>query len=316
MRRRELGATGREVGAIGLGCMGMSFAYGPSRRDDRESTEVLHRAIELGVTLIDTADVYGPHSNEELLGRALAGRHEEITLSSKCGLVIKDGEITPDGRPEHLRAACEGSLRRLGVETIDLYHLHRVDPEVPVEESWGVMAELVADGKVRHLGISEATVEQLDAVHRIHPVAAVQSELSLWSQDQLAGVVPWCGDNGAAFIAYAPLGRGFLTGAITTADQLEEGDWRTGNPRFQAEAVAANQKLAAAVAEVAARNGATPAQIALAWVLGVGEHVLPIPGTKRIPYLEDNVGAADVVLSAEDRAELTRLADLVVGTRY
>ncbi|MFI9270680.1 aldo/keto reductase [Kitasatospora sp. NPDC052896] len=316
MQRRRLGSTGREVGAIGLGCMGMSFAYGPSQRDDQESTAVLHRAVDLGVTLIDTADVYGPYTNEELVGRALRDLRTELTLASKCGLVIRDGRIVPDGRPEHLRAACDASLRRLGVETIDLYQLHRVDPDVPLAESWGALAELVTAGKIRHLGISEATVPQLTAAHRIHPVATVQSELSLWSQDQLAGVVPWCATNDAAFIAYAPLGRGFLTGAITTSDQLEAGDWRTGNPRFQADAVAANQKLVRAVAEVAERYQASAAQIALAWVLGVGEHVVPIPGTKRIPYLEDNVRATGIDLTPADRAELGRLAADVVGTRY
>ncbi|PBC76726.1 aryl-alcohol dehydrogenase-like predicted oxidoreductase [Streptomyces sp. TLI_235] len=316
MRTRQLGSTGFTVGAIGLGCMGMSFAYSRTRRDDAESIRVIHRAIDLGVTLIDTADVYGPHTNEELVGRALRDRRDEVVLASKAGLVVRDGEILPDGRPEHLRAAAEGSLHRLGVDRIDLYQLHRVDPAVPVEESWGVLAELVREGKVGAIGLSEATVGQLDAAHAIHPVATVQSELSLWSQDQLDEVVPWAARHGAGFIAYSPLGRAFLTGAITSAAQLEGDDWRQGNPRFQPDAVDANQRLAEGVAEVAARHGATPSQVALAWVLAQGEHVVPIPGTKRLAYLEENARGGDLGLTAEDLAELTRLGATAVGTRY
>jgi aryl-alcohol dehydrogenase-like predicted oxidoreductase len=315
MRTRKLGG-GTEVGAIGLGCMGMSFAYSRTRRDDEESVRVVNRAIDLGATLIDTADVYGPHTNEELVGRAIRGRRDELVLASKFGLVVRDGEIVPDGRPEHLRAAAEGSLRRLGVERIDLYQLHRVDPEVPLEESWGVLAELVAEGKVDRVGLSEATVGQLDAAHAIHPVATVQSELSLWSQDQLDEVVPWCREHGAGFIAYSPLGRAFLTGAITAARQLESDDWRLGNPRFQPDAIEANQKLADGVAKVAARYQATASQVALAWVLAQGDHIVPIPGTKRLAYLEENVRAAELDLAAEDLDLLGRLGREVVGTRY
>jgi aryl-alcohol dehydrogenase-like predicted oxidoreductase len=311
MRTRKLGG-GTEVGAIGLGCMGMSFAYSRTRRDDEESVRVVNRAIDLGATLIDTADVYGPHTNEELVGRAIRGRRDELVLASKFGLVVRDGEIVPDGRPEHLRAAAEGSLRRLGVERIDLYQLHRVDPEVPLEESWGVLAELVAEGKVDRVGLSEATVGQLDAAHAIHPVATVQSELSLWSQDQLDEVVPWCREHGAGFIAYSPLGRAFLTGAR----QLESDDWRLGNPRFQPDAIEANQKLADGVAKVAARYQATASQVALAWVLAQGDHIVPIPGTKRLAYLEENVRAAELDLAAEDLDLLGRLGREVVGTRY
>jgi aryl-alcohol dehydrogenase-like predicted oxidoreductase len=315
MRTRKLGG-GTEVGAIGLGCMGMSFAYSRTRRDDEESVRVVNRAIDLGATLIDTADVYGPHTNEELVGRAIRGRRDELVLASKFGLVVRDGEIVPDGRPEHLRAAAEGSLRRLGVERIDLYQLHRVDPEVPLEESWGVLAELVAEGKVDRVGLSEATVGQLDAAHAIHPVATVQSELSLWSQDQLDEVVPWCREHGAGFIAYSSLGRAFLTGAITAARQLESDDWRLGNPRFQPDAIEANQKLADGVAKVAARYQATASQVALAWVLAQGDHIVPIPGTKRLAYLEENVRAAELDLAAEDLDLLGRLGREVVGTRY
>jgi aryl-alcohol dehydrogenase-like predicted oxidoreductase len=316
MQKRQLGISGENVGAIGLGCMGMSFAYGSSRRDDAESIRVINRAIDLGATLIDTADVYGPHTNEELVGKAVRGRLDEIVLASKAGLVVRDGAIVPEGRPEHLRRAAEDSLRRLGVERIDLYQLHRVDPAVPVEESWGTLAELVEEGKLGRIGLSEATVEQLAAAHRIHPVATVQSELSLWSQDQLAEVVPWAEQNGVGFIAYSPLGRAFLTGAITSARQLDSDDWRHNNPRFTEAAIAANQHLADTVATVAERNGATPSQVALAWVLAQGEHIVPIPGTKRLAYLEENVRAADLRLSPADLAELGALGSQVVGTRY
>jgi aryl-alcohol dehydrogenase-like predicted oxidoreductase len=226
MQQRILGSSGFKVGAVGLGCMGMSFAYDAGNRDDSESLQVIHRAIDLGVTLIDTADVYGPFTNEKLVGQALAGRRDQVTLASKCGLVIKNGEITPYGHPDHIRHAAEASLQRLGVETIDLYQLHRVDPTIPYEDTWGAMAELVKAGSVRAIGLSEVTAEQLTAAHAIHPVATVQSELSLWSTDQLDEVVPWCRANGAAFIPYAPLGRGFLTGALSSADQLESSDWR------------------------------------------------------------------------------------------
>ncbi|WP_033822528.1 aldo/keto reductase [Kitasatospora sp. MBT63] len=316
MKTRPLGSTGWNVGEIGLGCMGMSFAYTPGLRDDSESEKVVHRAIELGVTLIDTADVYGPHTNEVLVGRALRGRRDDVVLASKCGLVVRDGDILPDGRPEHIRAAADGSLTRLGVETIDLYQLHRVDPAVPVEETWGAMADLVTAGKVRRIGMSEATVAELAAAHAIHPVSTVQSELSLWSQDQLDEVVPWCAANDAAFIAYGPLGRAFLTGAIEAGHQLEEGDWRRGNPRFQPEAIAANQHVAQGVAAVAAAHDATAAQVALAWVLAQAGHIVPIPGTKRTAYLEQNVRAGELTLTAEEIDALTALGRSTAGTRY
>jgi aryl-alcohol dehydrogenase-like predicted oxidoreductase len=316
MRQRALGANGPEVGAIGLGCMGMSFAYDASHRDDDESVRVIHRALELGATLIDTADVYGPHTNEVLVGRALAGHRDDVVLASKCGLVISDGEIVPDGHPDHIRAAGEASAARLGVDVIDLYQLHRVDPAVPVEDTWGAMAELAQRGLVRAIGMSEVTVDQLDRAHAIHPVATVQSELSLWTTGQLDDVVPWCRAHGAGFIAYAPLGRGFLTGALASAGQLEEGDWRTGNPRFSADAVDRNQALVAIVRAVAARHGVTPAQVALAWVLGLGDDVVPIPGTKRLAYLEENLAADDLRLTDSDLADLGRISGQVVGARY
>jgi aryl-alcohol dehydrogenase-like predicted oxidoreductase len=316
MRQRALGANGPEVGAIGLGCMGMSFAYDASHRDDDESVRVIHRALELGATLIDTADVYGPHTNEVLVGRALAGHRDDVVLASKCGLVISDGEIVPDGHPDHIRAAGEASAARLGVDVIDLYQLHRVDPAVPVEDTWGAMAELAQRGLVRAIGMSEVTVDQLDRAHAIHPVATVQSELSLWTTGQLDDVIPWCRAHGAGFIAYAPLGRGFLTGALASAGQLEEGDWRTGNPRFSADAVDRNQALVAIVRAVAARYGVTPAQVALAWVLGLGDDVVPIPGTKRLAYLEENLAADDLRLTDSDLADLGRISGQVVGARY
>lgn len=315
MRTRNVNTL--EVGAIGLGCMGMSFAYSRSRRNEEESVRVIHRAMDVGATLIDTADVYGPHTNEELVGRAIRGRRDDLVLASKCGLIVDgNGNIVPNGRPEYLRTAAEGSLRRLGVERIDLYQLHRVDPEVPVAESWGVLSDLVAEGKVDRIGLSEATVEQIAEAHRIHPVATVQSELSLWSQDQLDEVVPWCRENGAGFIAYAPLGRAFLTGAIGSAQDLEADDWRQDNPRFQAAAIEANHKLADGVADVAARYDATPAQVALAWVLAQGEHIVPIPGTKRIAYLEENTRADTLRLSDEDLILLSDLGRSAVGSRY
>ncbi|TMR21348.1 aldo/keto reductase [Nonomuraea turkmeniaca] len=316
MQQRILGSSGLAVGAIGLGCMGMSFAYSPADRDDEVSARVIHTAVDKGVTLIDTADVYGPFTNEELVGAALRDHRDEVVLASKCGLVVRDGDIVPSGHPDHIRAAAEGSLRRLGVEVIDLYQLHRVDPAIPVEESWGAMAELVTEGKVRFIGMSEATLHELATAHAVHPVATVQSELSLWSRDQLDKVVPWCREHDAAFIAYSPLGRGFLTGALTTVDQLEADDWRRGNPRFQAETIARNQRLVAAIDTVARDRGATPAQVALAWVLALGDDIVPIPGTKRLSYLEENLGAADLRLTDADLKALDPLVDQVSGDRY
>jgi aryl-alcohol dehydrogenase-like predicted oxidoreductase len=315
---RSLGADGPPVGAIGLGCMGMSWAYGPSERDDEASVAVIRRALELGVTLIDTSDVYGPFHNEELVGRALTGRRDDAVLATKGGLVADlSGDrpaVVRNGRPEHLREAIDASLRRLGVDHVDLYQLHRTDPEVPVEESWGVLAEAVTAGKARAIGMSEATVDELDRAHAVHPVASLQSELSLWTRGALQDVLPWCAEHGAAFIPFAPLGRGFLTGALTGAT-FEASDFRAGNPRFSAEARDANQAIVDAVTGVATRRGAAPAQVALAWTLAQGEHVIPIPGTKRIAYLEQNAGAAEVELTAEDLAELDGLPE-AVGSRY
>jgi aryl-alcohol dehydrogenase-like predicted oxidoreductase len=311
---RTLGTSGPSVGAIGLGCMGMSWAYGAAERDDTQSREVLRRALDLGVTLIDTADVYGPFTNEELVGSGLGDRRDEAVLATKCGLVIGDSGMERNGRPEHVRAAIDASLSRLGTDRVDLWQLHRVDPEVPVEETWGAMAEQVAAGKALALGMSEVGVAELEAAHAIHPVQTVQSELSLWTRDPLAEVLPWCAANGVGFLPFSPLGRGFLTGAVG-AGSFDSGDFRARNPRFTQEAMAANAALVDVVRSVAERVEATPAQVALAWVLAQGEHVVPIPGTKKVGYLEQNAAAAHVALSGADLAELDALP-APVGARY
>ncbi len=311
---RTLGTSGPSVGPVGLGCMGMSWAYGADQRDDKQSVQVLHRALDLGVTLIDTADVYGPFTNETLVGHGLAGRRAEAFLATKVGLVVGPDGIVKDGRPEHVREGIDGSLTRLQTDHVDLYQLHRVDDSVPLAETWGAMAELVTAGKVRHLGLSEVTVEQCAVAHAIHPVQAVQSELSLWTRDPLASVLPWCEANGAGFLPFSPLGRGFLTGTVS-ADSFGSGDFRARNPRFTAEAMAANAALVAAIQAVADRLHVTAAQVAIAWVLAQGEHVVPIPGTKKVHYLEQNAASADLVLTAGDLAELDALP-APVGARY
>ena len=311
---RALGKSGPSVGAIGLGCMGMSWAYGAAERDDDQSVAVLQRALDLGVTLIDTADVYGPFTNEELVGRGLKGRRAEAVLATKVGLVVNHSGMTRDGRPEHVRAGIDASLRRLQTDHVDLYQLHRVDDVVPLEETWGAMAELVESGKTRYLGLSEVDVTQLETAHAIHPVTTVQSELSLWTRDALDEVLPWCQEHGVGFLPFSPLGRGFLTGTVTAGSFGSE-DFRARNPRFTAEAMAANAAIVSTVQAVAARHGATAAQVALAWVLSLGEHVVPIPGTKKVHYLEENAAAADLVLTTQDLAELAALP-APVGARY
>ena len=311
---RTLGRSGPAVGAVGLGCMGMSWAYGASERDDEISRSVLLRALDLGVTLIDTADVYGPFTNEELVGSALQGRRDEAFLATKCGLVAGPDGIGRDGRPEHVRAAIDASLQRLRTDRVDLWQLHRVDPQVPVEETWGAMAEQVAAGKALALGMSEVGVAELDAAHAVHPVTTVQSELSLWTRDPLAEVLPWCEAAGAGFLPFSPLGRGFLTGTVTQGS-FDDRDFRARNPRFTPEAMAANASLVDSVRAVAARRSATAAQVALAWVLAQGEHVVPIPGTKKPAYLEQNAAAAELVLTPDDLAELDALP-APVGARY
>ena len=318
MRQRRFGTNGPEVGAVGLGCMGMTTAYDTNERDDEESIRVIHRAIELGVVLIDTAEVYGPYENEELVGRALAegDLRERVVLASKTGLVREDGGIRPDGRPERIREAINGSLKRLGTDHVDLYYLHRVDTEVPVEESWGAMKEVVEAGKAVRLGISEATLEQIEKAHALHPVSAVQSEMSLWTRDWIeAGVVSWCAENGAAFVPYAPLGRGYLTGALSSREGFDENDFRARNPRFSREAMEGNRRIVEAVKSVAERVSATPAQVAIAWTLAQGEHVVPIPGTKKMRRLEENAAAADLDLPEDALAELDRIP-ASVAPRY
>ena len=316
VEQRTLGSSGIAVSAIGLGCMGMSWAYGAG--DDNESLAVIDRALELGVTFLDTSDVYGPFTNEQLVGRAIAGRRDDVVLATKAGLVVEDRAnyvLGRDGRPEHIREACEASLQRLGVDAIDLYYLHRVDPEVPIEDSYGAMAELVAEGKVRALGLSEVDVATLERAAAIHPIAALQSELSLWTRDALADVLPWCREHDVAFVPFAPLGRGFLTGTLPVDSTFGEGDFRRKNPRFQPDSLEQNQAIVERVRAVADEVSATPAQVAIAWVLAQGENVIPIPGTKRLRYLEENVGAVDVELEADTLARLDALP-APAGTRY
>lgn len=317
MNTRTLGSSGIDVGAIGLGCMGMSWAYGSA--DEADALAVIHRSLDLGATLLDTSDVYGPFENEKLVGRALAGgRREGAVVATKCGLVVADAatfDIRRDGSPDHVRAACDASLERLGIDVIDLWYLHRVDENVPVEESVGAMAEQVAAGKVRALGLSEVDLPTLERAMAVHPIAAVQSELSLWTRDPLEAVVPWCREHDVAFVPFSPLGRGFLTGRIAADASFDSSDFRGRNPRFASEALAANQAITSRVRAVADRLGAAPGQVALAWVLAQGEHVVPIPGTKRLEYLEENLGAAELVLNDADLAELDALPG-AVGSRY
>lgn len=290
---------------IGLGCMPFSFGYVDAPSED-EPAAVIGRALDLGVTMFDTADVYGPFTNEEILGRGLGSRRDEATIATKWGLLVGPNggyPLSRDARPERAAEAVRASLTRLGTDVIDLYYLHRVDEAVPLEESWGAMAALVDEGLVRAIGLSEVDVDELERAHVIHPVAALQSELSLWTHDAIAGALPWCAAHGAAFVAFSPLGRGFLTGTITAAD-FDARDFRASNPRFTDEAIAANRSIVEVVRAVAARHGATPAQVALAWTLTRGSHVVPIPGTKRRRYVEENVAASTLVLTREDLAEL------------
>jgi aryl-alcohol dehydrogenase-like predicted oxidoreductase len=317
---RELWPGGPVVGALGFGCMGLTWAYGEDPDADDPRT-LVHRALDLGVTLVDTADMYGPFTNEEVVGRAIAGRRDEVVLATKAGNVVAyadDGTPTmpvQDGRPEHLRAAIDASLGRLGVDHVDLWYLHRPDPDVPVEESIGAMAEAVAAGKVGALGVSEFSVEQLDRAQAVHPIKAVQSELSLWTRDHLATSLPWCEANGAGFVPFSPLGRGFLTGRFKDGAAFDRGDFRANLPRFQAENLARNQAIVEQVEAVAQRHGATSGQVALAWAIAQGEHVVPIPGTKRIPFLEENAAAVDVLLTSDDLDALDGLP-APVGGRY
>jgi aryl-alcohol dehydrogenase-like predicted oxidoreductase len=318
MKQRRLGSQGLEVSAEGLGCMGMSQSYGPA--DEVESLATIHRALDLGVTFLDTADMYGPFTNERLVGRAIAGRRAEVVLATKFGNERReDGSwIGANGRPEYVRRCCDASLQRLGVEHIDLYYQHRVDTTVPVEETWGAMAELVAAGKVRCLGISEAAPATIRRAHATHPVTAVQSEYSLFTRDPEEAVLPTCRELGIGFVPYSPLGRGVLSGAVTSAEEFASDDFRGRTPRFQGENLAHNLELVARLSAVADRKGCSPAQLALAWVLAQGEDLVPIPGTKRRRFLEENVAALAVELTPEEIAAIEAIAPpgAAAGDRY
>jgi aryl-alcohol dehydrogenase-like predicted oxidoreductase len=317
METRRLGMQGLEVGAIGLGCMGMSDFYGP--RDEAEALATIRRALDLGVTMLDTADVYGPRTNEELVGKALRGRRREgVVVATKFGIVRGSDPLArgANGRPEYVRSSCDASLKRLGVDTIDLYYLHRVDPATPIEDTVGAMAELVRAGKVRFLGLSEAKAATLRRAHAVHPISVLQSEYSLFTRDHEAGALPACRELGIGFVAYSPLGRGLLTGRFRSPSDLAPDDWRHQASRFHSGNIEANLELARPVFEMARAKGATAPQIALAWVLAKG--VVPIPGTKRRQYLEENLGALDVPLAEADVARLDRLfpAGAARGERY
>ncbi|MER7623987.1 aldo/keto reductase [Streptomyces sp. NPDC126503] len=325
MERRTIGATALDVGAVGLGCMPMSWGYSRSQQRGDRSLRTVHAALDAGVSLLDTADMYGPFTNELLVGRVLKERRADVFVSTKCGLLVGDQHVVANGRPGYVRRACDASLRRLQTDVIDLYQLHRADPEVPVEETWGAMAELVAAGKVRALGLCavgarparrggtadpyEGTIRQLERVQQVFPVAAVEAELSVWSPEALERLLPWCGARGVGFLAAMPLGSGFLTGTLTPGGGFEPDDPRARHPRFTAEMMAANQPLVAGLRRVAARHGegVTPAQVALAWVLGQGPHVVPVPGTKRERWAVENARAAGLRLTARDLAEIDAL---------
>ncbi|HEV2880114.1 MAG TPA: aldo/keto reductase [Pyrinomonadaceae bacterium] len=318
MQKRKLGRAGLEVSALGLGCMGMSEFY--AGREEGESIATIHRALEFGVNFLDTADMYGPFTNEELVGRAIKGRRKEVVLATKFGNMRGDDGsfLGVNGRPEYVRAACEASLRRLGVETIDLYYQHRVDPKTPIEDTVGEMARLVEEGKVLHLGLSEAAVETVRRAHAVHPIAALQTEYSLWSRDPEDGILDACRELGIGFVPYSPLGRGFLTGQIKSFDDLAADDYRRNAPRFQGENFQKNLELVKRIEEMAAEKNCTPAQLALAWVLAQGSDIAPIPGTKRRKYLEENAGALEISITPEDLARIDEIAPkgVAAGTRY
>ncbi|MEO1245627.1 MAG: aldo/keto reductase [Pseudomonadota bacterium] len=318
MQTRELGSSGLHVSAIGLGCMGMSEFYGP--RDEAQSLATLKHALDVGVSFWDTSDIYGPKTNEVLVGRALEGGRDRVTLATKFGIIRDDnGEFVGlNSRPEYVREACDASLKRLGVDYIDLYYQHRVDPETPIEETVGAMARLVEEGKVRHLGLSEASADTLRRAVSVYPIAALQTEYSLWSRDIETDILPTCRELGIGLVAYSPLGRGFLSGQIKTIDDLADDDWRRGNPRFQGENFEKNLELVELIQEIADEKSCTPAQLALAWLLAQGDEVVPIPGTRRSERLDENAGAVDVELSSADLAAIQAAfpRDAATGSRY
>ncbi len=317
MNKRKLGSQGLEVSELGLGCMGMTWAYGSP--DEQESLATLDRALELGITFFDTAEAYGPYKNEELLGRALKGRRERAIIATKFGFRFESGKLVgTDSRPEHVKEVAEGSLRRLGTDHIDLYYQHRVDRTVPIEETVGAMADLVRAGKVRFLGLSEVGEDTIRRAHRVHPISALQSEYSLWERNLESRIIPLLRELGIGLVPFSPLGRGFLTGAAKRAEEYPESDYRHGDPRFQGENFDLNVQAAAIVHEMAAQKGATPGQIALAWLLHKGDDIVPIPGTKRRSYLEENAGAANVKLSPAEMKQLDEALkpEAVSGPRY
>ncbi|MGH8996609.1 MAG: aldo/keto reductase [Acidimicrobiales bacterium] len=314
---RLLGSPGLEVSAQGLGCMGMSRTYGPA--DEGESIATIHRALDLGINFLDTANVYGRGHNEELVGRAIAGHRDDVVLATKFAIELgDDGQRSINGRPDYVKSCCDESLRRLGTDRIDLYYQHRVDPTVPIEDTIGAMAELVAEGKVRHLGLSEASAASLERASAVHPITALQSEWSLWTRDLESDVLPTVRRLGIGIVPFSPLGRGFLSGQITSPDDFDKHDFRANSPRFQGENFTRNLDLVGQVEALATAKGCTPSQLALAWVLAAGDDVAPIPGTKRRTYLEDNAGAVGVQLSADDLAQLDELSPLGAwaGDRY
>jgi aryl-alcohol dehydrogenase-like predicted oxidoreductase len=321
MEKRKLGNEGLEVSAMGLGCMGMSAFYGST--DEGEAIATIHRAQEIGIDFLDTAQLYGPLTNEELLGRAIKGRREDYVVATKFNYRLDDatpGDISTvgaqDGSPEHVRSSIDGSLKRLGTDYVDLYYQHRIDPQVPIEETVGAMAELVEQGKVRYIGLSEAAPETIRRAHAVHPLAAVQTEYSLWTRDLEEDVLPTLRELGIGLVAYSPLGRGFLSGRFTSADDLDENDWRRENPRFSEENTEHNRALATKVQELADEKGATPAQFALAWVLAQGDDVVPIPGTKRRSYLEQNAEAVEVEITDADIGRIESELPEAAGDRY